>query len=120
VADFLETKMLKKMYSSLVLMLLSVAAYAECGVGYCRGVGAQVVQTATVTSTGVYFWLPTAATSAVLGCSLDQGYYVVLSNSNPSYKDIYATYLTAIATNQYFLISLDASCHVASIRTWNN
>lgn len=112
--------MKRKVFCLLVLMLIGVVANAECGTGYCRGVGAQVVQTATVTSTGVYFWLPSTATSAVLGCTLDQGYYVVLSNSNPSYKDIYATYLTAIATNQYFLLSLDSSCHVASIRTWNN
>jgi hypothetical protein len=112
------------MHSRVLMMvaafLFCSVANSECGIGYCRGIGAQVVQTATVTSTGVYFYLPSTATNAVLGCPLDQGYYVVLSNTNPSYKDIYATYLTAIATNQYFLISLDASCHVASIRTWNN
>jgi len=102
-----------------VLVTFSLNASAECVPGYCRGVGTEVVRTATTESAGVYFMVPTGAN---LGCSLIEGVYMKLERANPAFRDIYATYLTAIAQGQYFQIGVDgsASCTVAYIRVWNN
>jgi hypothetical protein len=98
---------------------LSASAHAECAIGYCRGIGTQVVQSATVDSTGVYFMMPTGAN---MGCMLIEGVFAKLDRvANPAFKEIYATYLSAVAQGQYFQIAVDnsATCAVAYIRVWN-
>jgi hypothetical protein len=96
-----------------------LTALAECSTGYCRGVGTEVVQTATVDSTGVYFMVPTGAN---IGCTLIEGIYMKLDRSNVAFRDIYATYLSAIAQGKYFQIGVDGStsCTVAYIRLWSD
>lgn len=105
--------------TAVALIALPLSAVAECVPGYCRGVGTEVVRTATVDSTGVYFMVPTGAN---LGCTLIEGVYMKLDRANPAFRDIYATYMTAIAQGQYFQIGVDGSvtCTVAYIRTWNS
>ena len=105
--------------AGITLVALPLSASAECGAGYCRGVGAEVVQTATVDSAAVYFMVPIGAN---LGCTLIEGVYMKLERANPAFRDIYATYLTAVAQGQYFQIGVDgsSSCTVANIRVWNN
>jgi hypothetical protein len=77
-----------------------------------------VVQTVTVDSTGFYFMMPSQAN---LGCTLIEGVYAKLERTNPAFREIYATYLTAVAQKQYFQIGVDGSaiCTVAYVRTWN-
>lgn len=101
------------------LSCLSVGAVADCVPGYCRGVGTQVVQTATVDETGAYFMMPTGAN---LGCNLIEGVYAKLDGSHPKFKEIYATYLNAVATNAYFQLGMGSSstCTVSYIRVWNS
>jgi hypothetical protein len=100
------------------LLTMTATAHAECGIGYCRGVGTQVAQTVTATSAGVYFMAPSGAS---LGCTLVDGIHMFLDRNNPAFKDIYATYLSAIAQGQYFQLSVDSSvaCTIAYIRVWN-
>lgn len=118
---YLRRKMRMKILMTTILMSLCTSAYSDCYPGYCAGIGAQVVVTASVTTTGVLFQVP-AATAASLGCTLISGGFIQLLNTHPQFKEIYATYLTAIATNSYFSIAVDgsATCTVAYIRTWNN
>ena len=103
---------------AIALACFSTAVHSECVPGYCRGVGTQVVQTATVDETGVFFMVPAGAN---LGCTLIEGVYAKLEGTHPRFKEIYSTYLTAIATNAYFQLAVGSSstCTVSYIRLWN-
>lgn len=107
-----------KILLAFTLMSFCTAVYSECGPGYCRGTGAQAIQTATVTQNGALFMVPTGAS---IGCALVEGVYMQLNDTHPHFKEIYATYLAAVATDSYFQIGVDgsATCTVSYIRTWN-
>lgn len=100
------------------LAFWSVAAQSDCVPGYCIGRGTEVVQSATVTETGVFFVMPQGAS---LGCNLIEGVYAKLEISHPLFAALYATYLNAIATNGYFQVGMTsaATCTVSYVRMWN-
>lgn len=107
-------------FTAAMALAFSTAAYAACtSDGYCAGVGKDVVQSAIVNSNGVLFMPPTGSNP---GCTLVSGYYIQLLDTNPHFKEMYATYLYAMANNIQFQLRLDPSqstCTVAYVRTWN-
>lgn len=106
--------------AAITLLASGATAYASCtSDGYCTGVGKDVVQSAIVNSNGVLFMPPTGSNP---GCTLVSGYYIQLLDTNPHFKEMYATYLYAMANNIQFQLRLDPSqstCTVAYVRTWN-
>ena len=102
--------------------MITVTAYANCGVNACDGVGGAVVRSVMPFSNGqVYLEAP--ATAGNLNCTLFGGNKMVIKADNPN-KNLYvASLLTGIALGNNIRVRIvegSSDCEVAYVwvRSW--
>jgi len=99
-------------------ILLSTSANASCNSGSCTGVGSEVIASVYPTGGRIYV-APPAGYRDQLNCTLVSGQFMTLEITHSTFKEIYSTILTALATGKRLTVRIvegSSNCRIAYVR----
>ncbi len=106
---------------ALVALIVSTPSAAVCTVNNCRGRADEVVVSVYPHQNG-NIYLEAPQDRSALHCTLKDGLLMTLKPANPTYREMYATVLTALSTGSEFQVRVaeqSPDCEVLYVRMWN-